>query len=284
MRAHEFITEHRLVFKRKPKGGISLKWRCESGPRKGRTVPDVSQCSAAPDIKKAAKMKQTRQRTKVAQARKTKKTKRVNPMSKTAAMLNKKMRKGLKEDTSLKEIGYADELSNLSMTDKDVIVQSTVDGKIARRDVMKTKVGNSTLYFFSTGNKIEALVLLNNDRLVAMKNFTKNKGLIYGLFNYIVNIKQQKLIIEPNDQLTPYGIDWILKQVARLDGFKITDLAGDHINPESLKKEWNKSRTDTDRKPGSTGIVIGESSFGKKIRENETALMTYDIFGVNKKD
>jgi hypothetical protein len=97
MRAHEFITEHRLVFKRNPKtGSISMKWRCESGPRKGRTVPNLAQCSAAPDIKKAAKMKQTRQRTKVAQARKTKKTKRVNPMSRTATMLNKKMRKGKK--------------------------------------------------------------------------------------------------------------------------------------------------------------------------------------------
>lgn len=95
MRAHEFITEHRLVFKRNPKtGSISMKWRCETGPRKGRTVPELSQCSAAPDIKKAAKMKQTRQRTKVAQARKTKKTKRVNPMSRTAARLNKQMRKG----------------------------------------------------------------------------------------------------------------------------------------------------------------------------------------------
>lgn len=90
MRAHEFITEHRLVFKKNPKSGnITMKWRCESGPRKGRTVPDVAQCSAPPDIKKAAKMKQTRKRTKVAQARKTKKTKRVNPMTKTATRLNK---------------------------------------------------------------------------------------------------------------------------------------------------------------------------------------------------
>jgi hypothetical protein len=149
---------------------------------------------------------------------------------------------------------------------------------------MKTKVGNSTLYFFSTETEIEALVLLNNDRLVAMKNFTKNKGLIYGLFNYIVNIKQQKLIIEPNDQLTPYGIDWILKQITRSDGFKIVDLAGNPINPASLKKEWDKSRTDPDRNPGPTGIVIGESAFGIRLRENETALMSYDIFGVNKKD
>jgi hypothetical protein len=95
------ISEHRLVFKKNAKSGsISMKWRCESGPRKGRTMPDVSHCSAAPDIKKSAKMKQTRQRTKVAQARKTKKTKRVNPMTKTATRLNKQMRKGLKESVS----------------------------------------------------------------------------------------------------------------------------------------------------------------------------------------
>lgn len=99
MRANEFITEHRLVFKRNQKtGSISMKWRCESGPRKNKTVPELSQCSASPDIKKSAKMKQTRQRTKVAQARKTKKTKRVNPMTKTATRLNKQMRKGLRED------------------------------------------------------------------------------------------------------------------------------------------------------------------------------------------
>lgn len=94
MRAHEFITEHRLVFKRNPKtGSISMRWRCESGPRKNKTVADASQCSAAPDIKKSAKMKNTRKRTKVAQARKTKKTKRVNPMTKTATRLNKLMKK-----------------------------------------------------------------------------------------------------------------------------------------------------------------------------------------------
>jgi hypothetical protein len=94
MRAHEFITEHRLVFKKNAKSGsISMKWRCESGSRKGRTVPELSQCSAAPDLKKSAKMKQTRKRTKVAQARKTKKTKRVNPMTRTATRLNKQMKK-----------------------------------------------------------------------------------------------------------------------------------------------------------------------------------------------
>lgn len=89
MRAYEFVTEHRLVWKRSPNGAVSLKWRCETGSRAGRTVPKVADCSAAPDIAQAQRMKKTRQRTKVRQAKKTKRTKRINPVSKLAQRLNK---------------------------------------------------------------------------------------------------------------------------------------------------------------------------------------------------
>jgi hypothetical protein len=90
MRASEFVTEHRKVFKRNARTGkLSLKWRCESGLRKGRTVADPNQCSAGPDRKKSSQMKLTRARTKVRQARKTKRTKRLNPAAKLAARLNK---------------------------------------------------------------------------------------------------------------------------------------------------------------------------------------------------
>jgi hypothetical protein len=90
MRASEFITEHRKVFKRNAKTGkLSLKWRCEGGPRQGRVVADPNQCSASLDRKKSSKMKLTRAKTKVRQARKTKRTKRLNPAAKLAAKLNK---------------------------------------------------------------------------------------------------------------------------------------------------------------------------------------------------
>lgn len=90
MRAREFVQEHRMVWKRNAKSGkISLRWRCESGPRQGRTVPNASDCSKAPDVAQAQRMKKTRARTKVRQARKTKRTKRVNPASKLASRLNK---------------------------------------------------------------------------------------------------------------------------------------------------------------------------------------------------
>jgi hypothetical protein len=90
MRAHEFITEHRMVWKRNARTGqVSLKWRCESGPRKGRTVPKAADCSAAPDMAASQRMKKTRQKTKVRQSRRTARTKRINPASKLASRLNK---------------------------------------------------------------------------------------------------------------------------------------------------------------------------------------------------
>jgi hypothetical protein len=79
-----------MVWKRNAKTGkISLRWRCESGPRDNRTVPRVSDCSKAPDMAQSQRMKKTRARTKVRQARRTKRTKRINPASKLAARLNK---------------------------------------------------------------------------------------------------------------------------------------------------------------------------------------------------
>jgi hypothetical protein len=78
-----------MVFRRNAKTGkIGLRWRCESGPRKNRTVPNVKDCSAALDVAQAQVMKKTRQRTKIRQARKSKKTKRVNPASKLMQRLN----------------------------------------------------------------------------------------------------------------------------------------------------------------------------------------------------
>lgn len=90
MRAREFVTEHRLVWKRNARTGqVSLKWRCETGPRKGRTVPKASDCSAAPDMAASQRMKKTRQKTKVRQSRRTNRTKKINPTSRLVTRLNK---------------------------------------------------------------------------------------------------------------------------------------------------------------------------------------------------
>ena len=90
MRAQEFIVDHRMIWSRNPRTGkVTLKWRCESGLRKNRTVPKVTDCSAAPDAAQAQRMKKTRQRTKIRQARRAKRTKRINPKSKLIRLLNR---------------------------------------------------------------------------------------------------------------------------------------------------------------------------------------------------
>ena len=90
MRAKEFITEHKPVFRRNPKTGhIQLFWRCERGLRKGRTVPKVADCSAAYDSEKAQRLKKTRARTYKNQSRLTKLTKKRSRASRVVSKLNK---------------------------------------------------------------------------------------------------------------------------------------------------------------------------------------------------
>ena len=68
MRSEDFLPEHTMVWKRSKSGKVRMKWRCMSGPRAGRTVPSVSDCSKAPDVAQSIRMKKTRAQTKVRQA------------------------------------------------------------------------------------------------------------------------------------------------------------------------------------------------------------------------
>ena len=69
---------------------VVRKYRCSGGLRKGRVVSSMSQCFAAPDIKKRITMKRTKARLGAKMARKSKRTKRINPLSKRVAALNRK--------------------------------------------------------------------------------------------------------------------------------------------------------------------------------------------------
>lgn len=89
----EFYTETaKLVWgvgKHDARGGkTKLKFRCTSGPRKGRQVSDISKCSQPMDIAQAQRMKTTRARTAPTQARRQKRTKSINTASTLARKLN----------------------------------------------------------------------------------------------------------------------------------------------------------------------------------------------------
>ena len=71
---------------------VVRKYRCSSGPRKGRVVAKMAQCYAAPNIKKRMALKKVKARLGSRMIRKSKKTKRINPASKRVQSLNKKKR------------------------------------------------------------------------------------------------------------------------------------------------------------------------------------------------
>ena len=105
MRANEFITEHRLVWQRNAKtGAVKMKWRCEAGIRKGRTVPDVSDCNKQLDVSKSTRMRTTRSRTGRNQARQTALTKKRSYSSRLAGKLNKVYRPIQPQTTSTSRV------------------------------------------------------------------------------------------------------------------------------------------------------------------------------------
>lgn len=71
---------------------VVRKYRCGSGPRKGRVVAKMSQCFAAPDIKKRFTLKKTKARLGKRMARKARRTKRINPASLRVQRMNRRSR------------------------------------------------------------------------------------------------------------------------------------------------------------------------------------------------
>jgi hypothetical protein len=93
MKISEIITEHKMVWTRRKtttRGGKPvLKWRCTTGPRKGRVVPQVSDCNDQIDVAKRERMKKTRARTEKPQARRAQRTKKINTASRLINKLNR---------------------------------------------------------------------------------------------------------------------------------------------------------------------------------------------------
>jgi len=102
MRASEFIFESDEEFytEAAPKmvwgrthgtsrgGDTKLRFRCTSGPRKGRQVSSIDKCFQQYNVAQAQRMKTTRARTAPTQARRQKRTKAINTASNLAAKLN----------------------------------------------------------------------------------------------------------------------------------------------------------------------------------------------------
>lgn len=68
---------------------VVRKYRCTSGARKGRTVTNVAQCFAPPDVKKRFKLAMTKARLGSKMTRKAKRTKKTNAASLRVKAMNK---------------------------------------------------------------------------------------------------------------------------------------------------------------------------------------------------
>jgi len=72
---------------------VVRKYRCTAGSRKGRVVKEPAQCFRAPDVKRRINLKKTKARMGARMARKARRTKRVSPVSRRVAQLNKATRR-----------------------------------------------------------------------------------------------------------------------------------------------------------------------------------------------
>lgn len=72
---------------------VVRKYRCSSGPRKGKIVSDVNKCYTNMDTKKRSKMMLTKARLGKRMTKKARRTKKINPLSKHVNSLNQPGRK-----------------------------------------------------------------------------------------------------------------------------------------------------------------------------------------------
>ena len=178
----------------------------------------------------------------------------------------------------LDELGFADSLNNLSLPDREIIDNSTVANTIGQKPVRIFNRGSSNLYFFATDTNILALVLLDGTYLKAIKNFTDEKGMVYSLLNYIVNLEGLRINVSPTEPLTAEGFKWLLRLAKNTHGLRLTTSDGHAVDTESLKREWNNAKLT--KEPGKIGLMISEKSesWKKRLIENENSLMPFRIF------
>lgn len=84
----EIVIEAKRVWAKRGKK-LKRMIRCTSGKKKGRTVANVGACSKAINVKKRFLMKRIRKRFNAKIVRKSRRTKKMNPLSKRLATLNK---------------------------------------------------------------------------------------------------------------------------------------------------------------------------------------------------
>jgi hypothetical protein len=77
----------------KYKQSIKRRFRCQSGPRKGRIVADPATCTKPINLRKRQQFKATRQKLSTIQGKRASYTKKYDPTSKVVKNLNRQIQK-----------------------------------------------------------------------------------------------------------------------------------------------------------------------------------------------
>lgn len=166
-----------------------------------------------------------------------------------------------------------DYLGNLNVSTNDIISASECCGKIDNIDVMKYTVDDKSLYFCERNNNFIAFVLLHGNRIDAMNIFSKKKDYIYALLNFIVIIKNIRVFISTNEDLIPYGLDYLIE----LYGLNLIQDEKKVDNFNLLKQIESNNETIFYLKEIS-------SEWRNKLEKQQTALIYYTSFRTKERD
>jgi hypothetical protein len=189
----------------------------------------------------------------------------------------------------LNEIDYADALDSGAISPDNIMKLGKVIGNIEGNDIVMITKGNQTVYILKVNNQATAFVGFEGKNLKNIKNFTQTTEVIRALIGYLVHKQNIKIVISPNEPLTPDGLTWLINLIKNPRGLVIKNQDGKDVDLEQLKQEWQTAKKTGI--PGTTGITISESvQFGNKIRKNEESrnsgslLMPFNFYSIQSKN
>lgn len=169
------------------------------------------------------------------------------------------------KESGITEIDYSAGVENLSTELLSYIKNNSKEvGDFENRIVYHAHFSGYDIYSYMSPQKVNALIFLHGNSLRGIQNYSGVGGMVTALIAFITQRLKKKIIIDPQEPLTPEGFRWLYTLLAAGGrGLKITDQTGNFPNKEELKSEWLKYMNKTGH--GQTAITI-ESNMTRKFR------------------
>lgn len=130
--------------------------------------------------------------------------------------------------------------------------------KIDQQDIFYADYSNYDSYFTKNDEDyITAFILLRkNNEMFRMENISKEPGLVT-IILYAILDNDKEIIINPNEDLTKDGFNWLKNALNKKQYFAIADINNNPINERELYLDWLNDK-------GKIGIKIKAT---KKLTE-----------------